>query len=106
MNGTRKPEQISRPPARLERKGIEVLRGEVERIAPAEKQAVVSGLCGGRRDPHSARHGEAAAAGGGVRHAQAAVVARNVAAAIAGKDPPARFDGRGACFVETCGGKA
>ncbi len=39
-------------------------------------------------------------------HAQAAVVGRNIAAAIAGKHPPARFDGRGACFVETGGGKA
>jgi len=43
MNGSRKPEHISRPLARLERKGIEVLRGEVERIAPAQKQAVVGG---------------------------------------------------------------
>ncbi|HEX9693256.1 MAG TPA: FAD/NAD(P)-binding oxidoreductase [Gemmatimonadales bacterium] len=43
MNGTRKPEQISRPLARLERKGIEVIRGEVERIDAARKQAVVNG---------------------------------------------------------------
>jgi sulfide:quinone oxidoreductase len=43
MNGTRKPEQISRPLARLGRKGIEVIRGEVERIDPARRQAVVSG---------------------------------------------------------------
>jgi sulfide:quinone oxidoreductase len=43
MNGTRKPAQITRPLARLERKGIEVVRGEVERIDPARKQAVVGG---------------------------------------------------------------
>jgi len=43
MNGTRKPEQISRPLARLERKGIETIRGEVERIDPAQKQVVVGG---------------------------------------------------------------
>jgi sulfide:quinone oxidoreductase len=43
MNGTRVPEQISRPLARLTRKGIEVIRGEVERIDPARKQAVVGG---------------------------------------------------------------
>jgi sulfide:quinone oxidoreductase len=43
MTGARKPEQISRPLARLGRKGIEVIRGEVERIDPARKQAVVSG---------------------------------------------------------------
>lgn len=39
-------------------------------------------------------------------HAQANVVARNIAAAIAGKDRSARFDGHGACFVETGSGKA
>lgn len=43
MNGTRKPEQITRPLARLARRGIEVIRGEVERVDPARKQAVVSG---------------------------------------------------------------
>ena len=43
MTGARKPEQISRPLARLERKGIEVIHGEVERIDPAGKHAVVSG---------------------------------------------------------------
>jgi sulfide:quinone oxidoreductase len=35
VNGTRRPEQISRPLARLERKGIEMIRGEVERIDAA-----------------------------------------------------------------------
>ena len=43
MNGTRVPEQISRPLARLTRKGIEVIRGEIERIDPARKQAVGGG---------------------------------------------------------------
>lgn len=43
MNGTRKREQVSRPLARLSRKGIEVIHGEVERIDPVRKQAVVSG---------------------------------------------------------------
>jgi sulfide:quinone oxidoreductase len=43
MNGTRTPEQISRPLARLARKGIEVLHGEVERIDAGRAQAVVNG---------------------------------------------------------------
>jgi sulfide:quinone oxidoreductase len=43
MTGDRKPEQIARPLARLERKGIEVIRGEVERIDPARREAVVGG---------------------------------------------------------------
>jgi len=43
MTGARRPEQISRPLARLQRKGIEVIHGEVERIDPSRKQAVVGG---------------------------------------------------------------
>jgi sulfide:quinone oxidoreductase len=43
MNGTRTREQISRPLARLARKGIEVIRGEVERIDPVQRQAAVNG---------------------------------------------------------------
>jgi sulfide:quinone oxidoreductase len=43
MNGRRRPGAISRPLARLERRGIEVVRGEVESIDPARKIAVVSG---------------------------------------------------------------
>lgn len=43
MTGARRPAQISRPRARLARKGIEVLHGEVERIEPAERRAIVSG---------------------------------------------------------------
>ncbi|MHB8797794.1 MAG: NAD(P)/FAD-dependent oxidoreductase [Thermoanaerobaculia bacterium] len=43
MTGDRRPEQIARPLARLERKGIEVIRGEVERIDPARREAVVDG---------------------------------------------------------------
>lgn len=43
MTGDRRPDQISRPLARLERKGIEVVRGEVERIDPARREAVVDG---------------------------------------------------------------
>jgi sulfide:quinone oxidoreductase len=43
MSGDRRPEQITRPLSRLERKGIEVVRGEVERIDPARREAVVDG---------------------------------------------------------------
>ena len=43
MNGERRPEQISRPLARLERKGIEVVRGQVESIDPVRREAVVDG---------------------------------------------------------------
>jgi len=39
-------------------------------------------------------------------HGQAEVVARNIAARIAGKEPRRRFDGRGACFIETGMGRA
>ena len=39
-------------------------------------------------------------------HAEAEVVARNIAHAIAGRTQQARFDGHGACFIETGGGKA
>jgi len=37
---------------------------------------------------------------------QAEVVARNIVREIAGDGEPARFDGHGACFIETGGGKA
>jgi sulfide:quinone oxidoreductase len=43
MTGERRPAQITRPLARLARKGIEVIHGEVERVEPAERRAVVSG---------------------------------------------------------------
>lgn len=39
-------------------------------------------------------------------HAEAEVVARNIARAITGKGDLATFDGNGECFVETGGGKA
>ncbi len=39
-------------------------------------------------------------------HAQAEVVARNVAREITGRGSPAAFDGRGQCFVETGDGRA
>ncbi len=39
-------------------------------------------------------------------HAQAEVVARNIARALGGRGHQARFDGHGACFIETGGGKA
>lgn len=39
-------------------------------------------------------------------HAEADVVAENVAHAIAGEHQPARFDGHGECFIEIGGGKA
>jgi sulfide:quinone oxidoreductase len=38
--------------------------------------------------------------------AEAEVVARNIARAITGRGTPAAFDGLGACFVETGGGRA
>jgi sulfide:quinone oxidoreductase len=43
MNGDRTPEGVSRPLDGLRRKGIEVERGEVERIAPREREVLVSG---------------------------------------------------------------
>ncbi len=43
MTGARKPEQVSRPLERLKRKGIEVVRAEVEHIEPERREAVVSG---------------------------------------------------------------
>ncbi len=43
---------------------------------------------------------------GGFAHAQAEVVARNIARALRGKGHAARFDGHGECFIETGGGKA
>ena len=43
MSGDRRPDQIARPLARLRRKGIEVILGEVERIDPARREAVVDG---------------------------------------------------------------
>lgn len=39
-------------------------------------------------------------------HAQAVAVARNIAATVAGRSATARFDGRGACFLETGAGAA
>jgi sulfide:quinone oxidoreductase len=39
-------------------------------------------------------------------HAQAEAVARNIAAAVAGKPATARFDGQGACFIEAGAGAA
>jgi sulfide:quinone oxidoreductase len=39
-------------------------------------------------------------------HAEAEVVARNIARAITGKGKPASFDGKGDCFIETGDGKA
>jgi sulfide:quinone oxidoreductase len=43
MTGARTPGQVSRPLERLEHKGIGVMRGEVERIDPAQREAVVGG---------------------------------------------------------------
>jgi len=43
MSGDRRPEQVARPLSRLERKGIEVIRGHVERIVPERREAVVDG---------------------------------------------------------------
>lgn len=43
MNGTRRPDQIIRPLKRLERRGIEVVIGDVERIDPATRTVTISG---------------------------------------------------------------
>lgn len=44
MNGDRTPEQVSRPLSRLEDKGIEIVRGEVQSIDPDKREAVVDGV--------------------------------------------------------------
>ncbi|MGH9399081.1 MAG: FAD-dependent oxidoreductase, partial [Thermoanaerobaculia bacterium] len=43
LTGARTAAAISRPLTRLERKGIEVVRGEIERIDPGRREAVVVG---------------------------------------------------------------
>ncbi|MGH9884956.1 MAG: FAD-dependent oxidoreductase, partial [bacterium] len=43
MVGMREPKQISRPLDRLQRKGIEVVHGEIERIEPEAKKVTVGG---------------------------------------------------------------
>ncbi len=44
MLGWRRPEQIQRPIGRLARRGIEIVRGSVERIDPARRTVVVNGM--------------------------------------------------------------
>jgi len=44
MTGLRRADKISRPLERLKRKGIEVVRGEIERIDPTRRQVAVSGM--------------------------------------------------------------
>ncbi len=43
MTGDRTPSQVSRPLERLQRKGLEVVRGEVQRIEPERREATVDG---------------------------------------------------------------
>jgi sulfide:quinone oxidoreductase len=43
MTGGRTREKISRPLARLEKRGVEVVRGEVERVDPGKREALVAG---------------------------------------------------------------
>jgi sulfide:quinone oxidoreductase len=43
MDGTRRPDQVTRPLAGLGRRGIEVVRGEVEQVRPEDRGAVVGG---------------------------------------------------------------
>jgi sulfide:quinone oxidoreductase len=43
MTGDRTAEKISRPLSRLQGRGIEVVRGEIERIDPQKREAVVNG---------------------------------------------------------------
>lgn len=43
MTGARRPQQVTRPLKGLERRGIEVVIGEVERIEPTTRMVIVSG---------------------------------------------------------------
>ena len=43
MTGSRRPDQVTRPLKRLERRGIEVVIGNVERIDPATRTITISG---------------------------------------------------------------
>jgi len=43
MTGDRSPEKISRPLSRLERKGVELVRGIIEKIDPARREVTVGG---------------------------------------------------------------
>ncbi len=43
MNGSRRPDQVTRPLKKLERRGIEVVIGDVERIDPATRTVTISG---------------------------------------------------------------
>ncbi|OHD16866.1 MAG: pyridine nucleotide-disulfide oxidoreductase [Spirochaetes bacterium GWB1_59_5] len=43
MSGARRPEQVSRPLDRLQRKGIQMIHGEVEQIDPSRREAMVGG---------------------------------------------------------------
>jgi len=43
MTGDRKPEKIARPLERLNRKGIEFIQGEIEKIDPERKSVRISG---------------------------------------------------------------
>ncbi len=43
MTGDRTPQQVSRPLERLQRRGIEVVHGDVERINPERREVTVSG---------------------------------------------------------------
>jgi sulfide:quinone oxidoreductase len=43
MSGVRSPEQVTCPLDRLQRKGIELIQGEVEHIDPEQRQAVIAG---------------------------------------------------------------
>lgn len=43
MTGGRTAEKISRPLARLEKRGIEVVRGEIERMDPQKREVIVNG---------------------------------------------------------------
>jgi sulfide:quinone oxidoreductase len=43
MTGKRKRDRISRPLERLAKKGIEVIRGEIERILPTERSVTIGG---------------------------------------------------------------
>jgi sulfide:quinone oxidoreductase len=45
MTGGRTAEKISRPLARLEKRGVEVVQGEIERIDPEKREVVVDGRC-------------------------------------------------------------
>jgi sulfide:quinone oxidoreductase len=74
-------------------------------FVPTDRELLVS-----RADDHVFALGDAtdlpSSKAGSVAHFQAEILAENLGAAMAGRSPPARFDGHANCFVESGAGKA